>query len=466
MMQRQIQGQANSVLPSFKSPQAPSRRRLRKLSLACARFLFAAAILLAFCLSGNSPAQAQTSEDMTSLFERVLDPDREPQDIRIFLALLRAPDLKKLALKTEQEIQKVFLHGIDLTMALQEADSDQQKAIRQQLVTNSEITFELLAKYRRILNAWSDRGGDPSEIHPHRRYLWYMTSDLTRTTELRTLVLFFKDWLFSPSGGVRVGFDILVFAASIIGLFAVSAAVRRYAARRIDRSDNASELLKSFIAQLAFWMTLVIGLLVMLSVSGVRISPALAVFGGISFILGFALQDTIGNAVSGLMIMLNRPFDLGDFVRIGNESGSVNSMSIMSTKIRTPDNQIIQIPNSKVWSDVIANASASDTRRVDLVFGISYSDDVDRAIELLKKLVDEHPRCLKSPKADVFLGELGEHAVNLYCRPWVATPDYWSVYWELTAAAKKAFDTNGISMPFPQVEVHVKPAQGNSIPGA
>lgn len=465
-MQRHMKGPANSVSPTSGCPEIPSSCRLRLSRLPCARFLFAVAILVASCLSYSSPAHAQTSEDIANLFERILDTDREPQDIRIFLALLRAPDLKKLSHRTEQEIQKVFLHGIDLNMALQEADSDQQKSIRQQLVANSEITFELLAKYRRILNAWSDRGGDPNEIHPHRRYLWNLASDLTRTTELRTLVLFFKDWLFSPSGGVRVAFDILVFIASIIGLFAVSAAARRYAARKIDRSGNASALLKSFIAQLAFWMTLVIGLLVMLSVSGVRISPALAIFGGISFILGFALQDTIGNAVSGLMIMLNKPFDLGDFVRIGNEAGSVNSMSIMSTKIRTPDNQIIQIPNSKVWSDVIANASASDTRRVDLVFGISYSDDVDRAIELLKKLVDGHPGCLKSPKADVFLGELGQHAVNLYCRPWVATPDYWRVYWELTAAAKKAFDSSGISIPFPQVEVHVTPAEGNSIPGA
>lgn len=444
--------------------------RLRKLSLLCVRFLFAAAFLIVSCLSDSSPAhaqaqaQAQTSEDIASLFARILDPDLEPQDVRIFLALLRAPDLKKLALRTEQEIQRVFLNGINLKLALQEADSDRQKAIRQRLIANSEITYELLAKYRRILNTWSDRGGDPNEIHPHRRYLWYLTSDLVRTTEWQTLVLFFKDWLLSRSGGVRVALDILVFATSIAGLFVVSAGIRRYVARRIDRSDNVSELLKSFLTQLSYWVTLAIGLLVMLSLFGVRISPALAVFGGISFILGFALQDTIGNAVSGMMIMINKPFDLGDFVRVGNESGSVNSVSIMSTKIRTPDNQIIQIPNSKVWSDVIANASASDTRRVDLVFGISYSDDVDRAIELLKKLVDNHPSCLKSPKADVFLGELGEHSVNLYCRPWVATPDYWRVYWELTAAAKKVFDSSGISIPFPQVEVHVKPAEENVLP--
>ncbi|WP_371743859.1 mechanosensitive ion channel family protein [Mangrovicoccus sp. HB161399] len=156
--------------------------------------------------------------------------------------------------------------------------------------------------------------------------------------------------------------------------------------------------------------------------------------------------------------MVNRPFDTGDFVRAGSEAGFVEAMSLVPTRIRTPDNQIIQIPDSRVWSGVIANASASGTRRVDLVFGISYSDDARLAIALLERLVDEHPLCLATPAPEIFVGELADSAVNIFCRPWVATPDDWKVFWGLTAAAKDGFDAAGISIPFPQVEIHPVPA--------
>jgi small conductance mechanosensitive channel len=137
-------------------------------------------------------------------------------------------------------------------------------------------------------------------------------------------------------------------------------------------------------------------------------------------------------------------------------------MTIVSTTIRTFDNQIIVIPNSKIWGDVITNVSAADTRRVDLVFGIGYSDSAEEAKRVLAIAVSEHPLCLKEPAPEIFVGELGDSSVNLFCRPWVKTPDYWTVYWDLTGNVKERFDAAGITIPFPQRDVHLFPSDNQS----
>ncbi len=192
---------------------------------------------------------------------------------------------------------------------------------------------------------------------------------------------------------------------------------------------------------------------------GVNITPIFAVLGGLSFILGFALQDTLGNMASGLMIMILKPFDKGDYIQVGGSSGFVDEMSVVSTRIRTFDNQIIVVPNAKNWGDVITNVSASPERRVNLVFGIGYADDAALAISVLKDLVAEHAKTLKEPTAEVFVGELADSSVNIFCRPWCRSEDYWTVYWDLTGQAKERFDSEGISIPFPQRDVHLIQSQ-------
>ena len=165
---------------------------------------------------------------------------------------------------------------------------------------------------------------------------------------------------------------------------------------------------------------------------------------------------TIGNLASGLMMMILKPFDTGDTVRVAGVSGQVDEMSVVSAQIRTFDNQIVTIPNSIIWGDVITNVSASETRRVDLVFCISYSDSATHAIRVLNELVSENEHCLGIPSPQIFVGELGESSVNIYCRPWVQREDYWEVFWGLTGTAKERFDAEGITIPFPQRDIHVK----------
>jgi small conductance mechanosensitive channel len=137
----------------------------------------------------------------------------------------------------------------------------------------------------------------------------------------------------------------------------------------------------------------------------------------------------------------------------------------MSTTVTTPDNQVITIPNSKVWGDVITNVTASDTRRVDLVFGISYGDSIERAQAVLEEVVASHPLVMEDPAPNIRVSELGDSSVNFIVRPWTKTADYWTVYWDLQRAVKEAFDTNGISIPFPQTDMHLHVADNEKAAG-
>jgi small conductance mechanosensitive channel len=191
-----------------------------------------------------------------------------------------------------------------------------------------------------------------------------------------------------------------------------------------------------------------------LSTLGVDITPLFALVGGASIILAFAMQDTLSNLASGLMIMIYRPFDEGDFVDVGGVAGTVKTTNIVATTVTTPDNQVIVIPNKNVWGNIITNVTASDTRRVDLVFGISYDDSIPEAIHVLEEAVAAHPLVLKEPEPTIRVNELADSSVNFICRPWVKTDDYWTVYWDLTRHVKELFDEAGISIPYPQQDVH------------
>ena len=227
------------------------------------------------------------------------------------------------------------------------------------------------------------------------------------------------------------------------------------AKRGLRRISNLSHLMQDFLAKVVYWLVFVIGLMVVLSLFGVNITPLFAVVGGASFILAFAMQDTLGNLASGLMIMINKPFDVGDLVDTNGVLGVVEAVSIVSTTVRTLDNQVVILPNSTVWGSIITNVTVSPTRRVDMVFGIGYSDDIETAQKVLEKLVKEHPLVLNDPEPNIAVHELADSSVNFICRPWTKTEDYWKVYWDLTRKVKEGFDEASVSIPFPQRDVHL-----------
>ena len=198
---------------------------------------------------------------------------------------------------------------------------------------------------------------------------------------------------------------------------------------------------------------MVIGVLMALSQVGISLGPMLAGLGVAGFVVGFALQDSLSNFAAGGMILIYRPYDVDDFVEIAGAAGLVKKMSLVSTTIATFDNQTLVVPNSKIWGDVIKNVTAQKVRRVDLEFGIGYSDDVEHAERVLEDILDKNEMVLKKPEPMIKLHALADSSVNFAVRPWVKTDDYWDVYWDITREVKMRFDREGISIPFPQRDV-------------
>lgn len=218
---------------------------------------------------------------------------------------------------------------------------------------------------------------------------------------------------------------------------------------------NISNLLHRMIVSTVRNFVVFLGILIAISQLGISLGPLLAGLGIAGFIIGFALQDSLSNFASGLMILMYRPFDVGDTVEAGGIKGRVSHMSLVNTTFLTLDNQKLVVPNNLLWQSVIMNVTAQRTRRIDLMFGIGYGDDIEKAEKILQEIVDEHEAVLDDPVAKIRLHELGESSVNFIVRPWVKTDDYWNTYWDITKAVKIRFDKEGISIPFPQRDVHI-----------
>ena len=295
----------------------------------------------------------------------------------------------------------------------------------------------------------------------------YRQQVVTATGELTTAVLdvgvvagLAAEWSKSVfdlarTQGPRLLFRIILV---VLILFAFSR-LARLVQKGVEKAMGSgkvrmSHLLKRMTVSTAKNLTIFVGILFALSQLGISLGPLLAGLGIAGFIIGFALQDSLSNFASGMMILVYRPFDVGDFVEAGGVTGKVDRMSLVNSTFKTLDNQVVVVPNNVIWQNVIINLTAQRTRRVDLTFGISYGDDIDKAKAILKDIVDNYDGILKTPEPNIRVGGLGDSSVDLICRPWVRTVDYWDTYWNLTEIVKKRFDEEGITIPFPQRDVH------------
>jgi small conductance mechanosensitive channel len=188
---------------------------------------------------------------------------------------------------------------------------------------------------------------------------------------------------------------------------------------------------------------------------GIETASFVAVIGAAGLAVGFALQGSLSNLAAGVMLIIFKPIKVGDYVEGGGAAGSVESIGIFITTLTTPDNKVVYIPNSTMTGGNITNYSAKDTRRVDMVFGIGYEDDIDKAKSTIKSVLENDNRILKDPAPQIALSELGDSSVNFNVRPWVNKADYWGVYFDVHEKIKKRFDEEKISIPFPQRDVHV-----------
>ena len=240
--------------------------------------------------------------------------------------------------------------------------------------------------------------------------------------------------------------------------FLIGRWVAKFLVRVVRRVLEAREIdvtLTKFLCSLLYFALMTLVLLATVGKLGVETTSFIAIMGAATLAVGFALQDTLGDVASGVMLMIFRPFKVGDFIETGGGTGVVEEIGIFVTQMRTGDNKAIIVPNSSITSGTITNYSAKETRRVDLVFGIGYGDDIKLAKETLEALCKADERILDDPETTIAVSELADSSVNLVCRPWVKSGDYWPVMFDLLEKAKLEFDARGISIPFPQRDLHV-----------
>jgi len=229
--------------------------------------------------------------------------------------------------------------------------------------------------------------------------------------------------------------------------------------RKLMERGNIDSTLSAFIASIIDILLLIVVVLAAIKNLGIDTTSFIAILGAAGLAIGLALQGTFGNIGSGVILILFRPFEVGDFISVGGESGTVEAITLFNTTLLTPDNKVILVPNSTVASGNITNFSKKEERRVDFVFGIGYDDDLKLAKATLQEIIDADTRILKDPGSFIGVGELGDSSVNFTVRVWVKATDYWGVHFDTIEKVKLTFDDKGISIPYPQMDIHLDPAK-------
>lgn len=354
-----------------------------------------------------------------------------------------------------------------LTNLAEKADAYTENQQRRHELLTKNITYlqmqktALIERFHVVLNSWEEKGGDVSEMRLYADSLSGIHVNLNDSSALWDNMV---AWSISTDGGLHWLSNIIKFALALCVIFFLSFSAGKVVDAATAKNKNLSILLKDFVRMSVRRIIIIIGFIVSLTFLEINVGPVLALIGAAGLVVGLALQGTLSNFASGMLILVYRPYDVGDVVKIDGVVGRVHSMTLLSTAVKTLDNQHMIVPNNNVWGSTIVNVTGSDTRRVDLVFGIGYEDDIAKAQSIMESILKSHSKILKSPAFVIKVHELGDSSVNFICRPWVKTADYWDVYWDVTRQVKEQFDSNAISIPFPQRDVHVYQASLNQEP--
>lgn len=250
--------------------------------------------------------------------------------------------------------------------------------------------------------------------------------------------------------GINIILALVVF---VIGRWLANIIVR--GVKRLMKRANLDDALIGFLSSILNAILLVVVIIAALEQLGVNTTSVLAVFAAAGLAVGLALKDSLSNFSAGVMLIIFKPFKVGDFVEAAGIAGVVEEIRIFNTQLRTGDNREIIVPNSQIYGDIITNFSAREQRRIDLVIGIGYEDDIRAAKQILEEIMQVDERILKDPAPVILVSELGESSVDLAVRPWVSSADYWNVRSDLLETIKREFDAKGISIPYPQRDVHL-----------
>ena len=271
----------------------------------------------------------------------------------------------------------------------------------------------------------------------------------------------FKNWLANRGASSLI--SALLFIAILIAARWLARMARRVTERALKHSEQSvSQLLREMLISMAGTVVFVLGVLVALSQVGVSVTPMIAGLGVVGFIVGFALQDTLSNFAAGAMILAYRPFDTGDFISAADVEGTVKKMNLVNTTVVTIDNRVLIIPNSKIWGGVILNFTGQHLRRTDVIYSVSYSDDLDHVQKVLEDLIAGDERFLTTPEPIVRVKQFSDSSIDFLVRAYVKTEEFWETVWALNKAVKQRFDAEGITIPFPQRDVHMPAGQSDA----
>ena len=262
--------------------------------------------------------------------------------------------------------------------------------------------------------------------------------------------------------GISAGFHLpkalaMVITAAIIVLVAkiIIAFIRRALVKVAVKGLRFTPMMASLVSRIIAVLVWIVAAIAVLDVFGIDLTPVLAGLGITGVVLGFALQESISSLFSGIMIAINNPFRVGDWVDIGDISGTVDSIDLMCVTLSSADNKKITMNNTNVWGSTIVNYSFIDRRRLDMVVTVRYSDDLEKAKEAIRGLLASYPEILRDPAPLVEVGSYGDSSISIYVRPWVKPSDYWPVYWRFNADILRTLQANGVDMPFNQLDVHL-----------
>ena len=256
------------------------------------------------------------------------------------------------------------------------------------------------------------------------------------------------------TSGVEFGLKILV-AIIIFYVGRIVARMLTSTLHKVMQRQEVDKILETFACNLVYWLVMLFVIIASINHVGIETTSLIAVMGAAGLAVGLALQGSLSNFAAGVLIVIFRPYRVGDYIEAAGVAGTVLQVQILTTMMKTPDNKEIIVPNSQIMGSIITNYSANETRRVDMVVGVGYGDDLDKVRKVLQELADADDRILKDPACLIAVSELADSSVNFVLRPWAKTDDYWAVKFDLTEAIKKRFDKEGISIPFPQQDVHV-----------
>lgn len=376
--------------------------------------------------------------------------------------------------KEQAQLIETVRQRLDFMSAMLSFDSQQESTLSSQLKNAAEgekttLQLQQILTQRKVagdiesVQFLADLGKSMGlDTTAYTKQLFETTGNLTNELlDVKVIFSILTGWvgtvkIWLAENTPQMLFKLFIFLLIVFIFKILKNITRRIVTRAVSSPTlRMSQLMKDFFISITGNIVLCVGLLFALAQIGLDLTPILTGFGVAGVIIGFALQDTLSNFASGMMLLIYRPFDVDDFVEAGGTSGKVSHMSLVSTTIKTFDNQILIVPNSKIWGDTIKNITHERVRRVDMIFGIGYSDDVEKTEKVLNEIVTEHPMVLRSPEPMIKLHTLNTSSVDFIVRPWVKTEDYWDVYWDVTREVKMRFDREGISIPFPQQDVHL-----------